>query len=299
MPPSLRPVCITNEDHHVRANHLVGVDESGNEASSDGLCVTVAVRTHRENDVQLVRTMIENGLKPFEHKSSTLVRHGPANQAERQRSVRSFVDALSTTPITWAAVVCAGGFDQEDRATAVSVATKKAMTDALDQRIFDGKSDPAVLLHDGKRDGYSSYSEHLRKQLAMEFDTSFQQAICPVYLTFLQDADRTYPQSNAADYIAGYLRKKLSNNGTVEGIEHETVHELDSSWIRKAGTPTPVYRLESLRPVEEKELRSRILCWLMGRAIPPEPDPSGYDPFREQVKRLSDSTVRDYLLDEF
>lgn len=83
MPSPLRPVCITNADHHVRANHLVGVDESGNEASVDGLCVTVAVRTHRENDAELVRAMIESSLEPFKHKSSTLVRHGPSDQSER------------------------------------------------------------------------------------------------------------------------------------------------------------------------------------------------------------------------
>lgn len=299
MESPLRPVCITNADHHIRADHLIGVDESGNEVSADGLCVTVAVRTRRKNDVELVRAMIENGLKPFEHKSSTLVRHGPTDQTERQKRVGGFIKSLSTTPITWAAVVCLDGFDQQDRAAAVSVATKKAITGALDRGIFGGESDPAVLLHDGKRDQYSSYSEHLRKQLTMKFDTSFQRGICPVYLTFLQDADRTYPQSNAADYIAGYLRNALLNNTTVGAFEYESVHELDPSWLQKAGTPTPVYRFESLRPVQEKEIRSRILCWLLGRGLPPEPTPTGYDPFREQVEQLLNPTVCEYLLDEF
>lgn len=299
MSPSLRPVCVTNENHHVRANHLVGVDESGNEVSADGLCVTVAVRTRRENDVELVRVMIENGLEPFKYKSSSLVRHGPLEKSERQQRVRGFIEELSSTPITWAAVVCTGGFDQQDRAAAVSTATKKAITGALDQGIFGGESDPAILLHDGKRDGYSSYNEYLRKQLAIDFDTSFQHGICPVYLTFLQDADQTYPQSNAADYIAGYLRDALLNSMTVSDFEYDSVHALDSSWIQEAGTPTPVYRLESLRPVEGNEMRSRVLCWLMGRGIPLEPNPTGSDPFREQVEQLSDSTVRDYLLDEF
>lgn len=299
MSSPLRPVAVKNADHHVRANHLVGVDESGNEVSNDGLCVTVAVRTRRETDTKLVRTMIENDLEPFRHKSSTLVRHGPLDPSERNQQVRSFLEDIATTSITWAAIVCMNGFNQSERAAAVSVAAKKAITGAMDQGIFTGENDPAVFLHDGKRDGYGSYDEYLRKQLAMDFDPSFQQSICPVYPVFLQDADRTYPQSNAADYIAGYLRNRLTNDAHIGDIEYENVSTLDPSWVRKAGTPVPLYELESLRPVREKELRSRILCWLMGRGIPREPEPTGYDPFREQVQQLSDSVVRRYLLDEF
>lgn len=181
----------------------------------------------------------------------------------------------------------------------MSVATKKAITGALDQQIFEGEDNPAVLLHDGKRDGYSSYSAHFRKQLTMKFDTSFQRQICPVYLTFLQDADRTYPQTNAADYIAGYLRDMLPDDMAIGDSRNYPVHALDPSWLQSAGTSAPVYGLDSFRPVQEEEIRSRILSWLMGRGIPPEPEPSGYDPFREQVKQLSNPTVRDYLLSEF
>lgn len=299
MSSPLRPVCVTNVDRQVRANHLVGVDESGNDASEDGHCVIVAVRTRRRNDVELVRTMVENDLRPFRHKSSTLVRHGPLDQSERDRRVRAFLDALSATSITWCAVVCSDGFDQFDRVAAVSVATKKAITSAVNRGIFGGKNDPAVLLHDGKQDEYSSYDETLRKQLAMDFDPSFQRSICPVYPTFLQDADRTYPQSNAADYIAGYLRTRLAGEMTVGDVNYENVYALDPSWVRRAGTPTPLYELETLRPVRKKELRSRVLCWLMGRTVPADPKPTGYDPFREQVEQLSDSNVRRYLLEEF
>lgn len=296
---SLRPVSITNANHHVRATHLVGVDESGNEVSSDGFCVIVAVRTRRENDTALVRAMIENGLEPFKHKSSTLVRHGSLSQSQRQQRVRAFIETLSTTPITWAAVVCVDGFDHSDRAAAVSISTKKAITGAMDHGIFGGESDPAVLLHDGKRDGYGSYDERLRKQLAGDFDPSFQRNICPVHPVFLQDADRTYPQTNAADYIAGYLRTRLASDTAIGDVECRNVYTLDPSWVRGVGTPVPLYELESLRPVRERELRSRVLCWLTGRGIPPEPEPTGYDPFREQVEQLSDSAVRRYLLGEF
>lgn len=300
MPSSLRPISVTDgADHHVRARHLVGVDESGNQASNDGLCVTVAVRTRRETDAELVRRMIDNNLEPFRHKSSTLVRHGSVDPSERSRRVRSFLHDLATTSITWTAIVCTNGFNQSERAAAVSVAAKKAITGAMDRVGFTGENDPTVLLHDGKRDGYGSYDEYLRKQLAMDFDLSFQESICPVYPVFLKGADRTYPQSNAADYIAGHLRKRFTENTTIEDIEYGNVHELDPSWVRRAGTPAPLYKLESLQPVREAELRSRILCWLMGRGIPPEPEPTGYDPFREQVEQLSDSRVRSYLLGEF
>lgn len=299
MSSPLRPVSVSNADHHVRANHVVGVDESGNEASENGLCVTVSVRTRRENDTVLVRAMVESGLKPFRHKSSTLVRHGPLDESRREQNVRAFLDTLSTTPITWSAIVCSGSFDHCDRAAAVSVATKKSITAAIDREIFGGEDDPAVLLHDGKRNGYDSYDEYLRKQLAMDFDPSFQRSICPVYPAFLQDADRTYPQSNAADYIAGYLRARLVGESTIDELDYEHVYALDSSWIRRAGTPVPLYEFESFRPVREEELRSRILCWLMGRGIPTEPEPTGYDPFRERVQELADPTVRRYFLDEF
>lgn len=300
MSSSLRPVSITDgTDHHVRARHLVGIDESGNGGSDEGICVTVAVRTRRKTDTELVRLMVENGLKPFRYKSATLVHHGPLSPSERERRVRSFLEDLETTSITWAAVVSRNRFGPSERATAVSVAAKKSITDAIDRTLFKGENDPAVLLHDGKRDEYSSYDEHLRKQLAMDIDPSFQQSICPVYLVFLRDADRTYPQSNAADYIAGYLRTRLQRDDSISSIDSDSVYALAPSWVERAGTPAPLYELEPLRPVREKGLRSRILCWLMGRGIPDEPEPTGYDPYCEQVEQLPDSRVRSYLLDEF
>ncbi|WP_135823432.1 hypothetical protein [Halorussus ruber] len=243
--------------------------------------------------------MVENGLEPFRYKSSTIVRHGPVSPVERRQRVCSFLEDLATTSITWAAIVCTDGLDHSKRAASVSVSVKKAITTAIDHGIFSGENDPAVLLHDGKRDSYSSYDESLRKQLAMDFDPSFQQNICPVYPVFLQDADRTYPQSNAADYIAGYLRSLLVDDVPVEEVQHESVYRLDPSWVRSAGTPTPLYELESLRPIREQKLRTRVLCWLLGRGTPPEPEPTGYDPFVEQVEQISDSNVGRYLLDEF
>lgn len=243
--------------------------------------------------------MVESNLEPFRHRSSTLVRHGPLDQSEREENVRAFIGKLEASPITWAAVICTAEFDQRDRAAAVSVATKKAITSAIDRDIFGGEHDPAVLLHDGKRDGYGAYNEHLQKQLASDFDPSFQRNICPVERVFLQDADRTYPQSNAADYIAGYLRYRLAGDTTIDGLERNNVYVLDPSWVRRAGTPTPLYELESFRPVRGKVLRSRILCWMKGRGISAEPEPTAYDPYRELVEQFSDSTVRSYLLDEF
>lgn len=99
--------------------------------------------------------MIENGLAPFRHKSSTLVRHGPLNASERERRVRSFIEDLATVSVTWAAVVCVDGVDQSERAAAVSVASKKSITRAIDNGAFADENDPAVLVHDGKWDGYS------------------------------------------------------------------------------------------------------------------------------------------------
>jgi ribonuclease HIII len=73
MPSPIRPVSITDAaGTTVHAKHVVGVDESGNENSTEGICVTVAVHTHRRNDHVLLRSLVRNELQPFKHKSMTL-----------------------------------------------------------------------------------------------------------------------------------------------------------------------------------------------------------------------------------
>ncbi|WP_232820574.1 hypothetical protein [Halorussus litoreus] len=299
MSSSLRPVLIKDETgNSTRANHVVGVDESGNDASTGGVCVTVAVRTHRRNDSVLVRALIESGLKPFKFKSSTLVRYGEVNIQERERNVASFINSLQETPITWTAIVCKGSFTQHEQATATSMAAKKAITSAIGQAVNPDKNEPATLLHDGAIDNYREYEKRLREQVAEDFGSSFRHGVCPVHLTFLQNADRTYPQSNAADYIAGYIRSKLESTETIGTIGHNNIKELDPSWVRNSGETSTVYKLAELKPIREMDTRSRALSWLMGKGIPVNPTPTTQDPFRDLVSEIPDKTVRDYLLTE-
>lgn len=178
------------------------------------------------------------------------------------------------------------------------MAVKKAITSALDQGIFGGNTDPAVLLYDGNYDEHGTYGDDLRKQMAADFDPSFQSNICPVHPVFLQDADRTYPQSNAADYIAGYVRDLLVNGYSIDDFEYDNVFQLDPSWVRQAGQPAPIYQLESLRPIKENSVRSRVLCWLLGKGIPLSPNPTTHDPLEELVIQIDDEVVREYLLCE-
>lgn len=299
MSSSLRPVSIVNETGgSIRANHVVGVDESGNDASAGGICVTAAVRTRRRNDPRLVRALIDHDLRPFEHKSSTLVRYEDTTKSERARNVASFLDALDDTPITWSAVVCEGSFSQHERATATSMAAKKAVTNAIGHMVRPEEDEHATLLHDGKIDCYGTYEQRLREQVVDDFDRSFRRGVCPVHLTFLQDADRTYPQSNAADYIAGYLRSELMAGRTAAAFGSENVHRFDPSWMREVGEVASVYRLADLEPIREKNRRSRALSWILGKGIPLDPTPTTRDPFRELVAEIPDERVRDYLLTE-
>lgn len=299
MPSPLRPVSIhDNTGTQIRARHLIGVDESGNEASTDGICVSVAVRTQRSGDLDLVRSLIQSDLKPFKHKSSSLVRYEDVSLDERTNRVEDLIDSLEQTSVTWAAVACVEEVTIESQAAATSMAAKKAVTSAIGQNIFSGKSDPAALLHDGTQDQYSDYEKHLRKQISADFDNSFQYEICPVHLTFIQDADRTYPQSNAADYIAGYIRDKLDNGHTIGDLPFENIHRLDPSWIRTAGESVPFYQLAEFDPIQEDRLRSRILSWLIGKGIPQDPEPTTQDPYRDIVTQITDERVREYLLEE-
>jgi len=178
------------------------------------------------------------------------------------------------------------------------MAAKKAVTSAIGNTVLPNENERATFLHDGKLDSHRTYEKRLREQVAEDFGASFRRGVCPVHLTFLQDADRTYPQSNAADYIAGYLRARLASGESIATLGLENVYELDSSWLRDGEESATVYQLAELQPIRENDLRSRALSWLMGKGIPADPTPTTQDPFRELVSEIPDQTVREYLLSE-
>lgn len=299
MSSSLRPVSVVDSaGERTQVRNLIGMDESGNQLSGDGHYVVVSVRNHRKHDIELVRALIENDLRPFEHKSVSLVRYGHIDSTERANRVETFLSDLASLPVTWSAVVCSDLSDSGMRAAATSVSAKKSITNGLTEDGMTPADGATALLHDGAPDGYSDYLDSLRKQAGSEFGPSFQRNLCRVNLTFLRDADRTYPQSNAADYIAGYIRKKLDTGTVPSDLGFSQIVMFDNSWIRPAKQPVPLYRLGELEPIREAELKSRVLSWLTGRGIPPSPTPTGRDPYRTLVERIEDSVVRDYLLNE-
>lgn len=293
MPSGLRSITLDHPGgERINADNVIGIDESMSGKVEEKYYITTAVRCTREADIQLVSTLIENRLQPFKHKSSSIVRHGRLTPEERRDRVSSFIAGLADTSVTWAAIVSEGNPSENEQAAAAAMAVKKSITNGLSTGdVAHGCGETAVV-HDGARDKYSEYTTKLCKQLADCCDKSFQKNICPVYLTYLQEADLIYPQSTAADYIAGYIRDRYENGG----ISHDWVCEYDDSWGDSAPQPDRVYQLERFQPVREAELRSRVIAWMTGRGIPPDPQPTGRDPYRDLVSEIENETVYEYLM---
>lgn len=291
MSSPLRSVTVVgSQGHSVNADHLIGVDESEGDHF-----VVVGVRCTRENDIDLVRALIENGLQPFRHKSDSIVRYGHLDKSDRIERVEDLLDDIEQLPITWAAVIGSDTLSREGRAAACAMAAKKSITDGLATGNIAHGCNDHVLLHDGKHDPHKDYFEALQEIVPGILDSSFQRIISPVHLAFLQDADRVYPQNTTADFIAGYLREK------VEDLDEDLpghVHRFDKSWIDRAPKPDPVYRLKDFQPVREEELRSRVIAWMTGKGFPQDPSPRNRDPYYELVAQIEDETVYEYLTDD-
>lgn len=293
MSSPLRDITIVDsEDSRNNVSNLVGVDES---EDSDSF-VVVAVRCARSDDISLVRALIESELQPFEHKSSTIVRYGDLDQQERAERVKTLLEKLDESSITWGAVTCQTNPTNEIKAAATTMAVKKSITTGLKTGDLAHGCGGTAMLHDGQYDSYSDHYVKLREFASGHFDTGFQRSICPVYLTFLRKADRTYPQNNAADYVAGFLRDQVRNGAQGELPNH--VYSFDKSWIDSAPQPDPIYHLDEFDPVQEAELHSRVIAWMTGRGLPKEPSPRRRDPYFDLVNQIEDPTVRKYLSEE-
>jgi len=293
MPSDLRSVTLKDsEGESINADNVVGVDESGDRGL--GPYVTVAARCSREVDVELVASLIENGLQPFKHKSSSIVKYGSLTPEERADRARSLLEDLDGTAITWAAIVSQSNPSEMEQAAAAAMAVKKSITHGLSTGAVAHGCGETAVIHDGAKDEYSNYPQKLRTLLSSCCDSSFQRSICSVYLTYLQEADLVYPQTTVADYIAAYIREQYEND---EPLHHEWICEFDSSWIDPAPQPDPIYRLERFQPVREAELQSRVIAWLTGRGIPQDPQPTGQNPYQDLVGEIENECVYEYLRD--
>jgi len=293
MTSPLRSITVVDaENTQINIDNLVGVDES----ADSGSFVIVAVRCTREDDIALVRALVESELQPFRHKSSSIVRYGELDRDERVERVESLLSKLGESSITWAAITCSDNPSNRVKAAAATMAAKKSITNGLQSGNVSHGCGNTALLHDGQYDDYSDYFDDLRTLVSGHFDSGFQRSICPVYLTFLQDADRTYPQNNTADYIAGYLRDQIQHGST--DTLPEQVSEFDQSWLDSAPQPEPVYHLPEFDPIREEDLRSRVIAWLTGKRIPQDRSPTTRDPYRTLIEQIDDTIVYQYLSEE-
>jgi hypothetical protein len=295
MTAPLRDIRLVRDGEKQRAPNLIGLDESMVTIDEVRYTIVVAVRTARENDISLLRALIDNDLQPFKHKSSSLLRHGGVSLEERATRVQGLIEDLQSLPVSWSAILWEGPDKARETAACAVTAGKKSITNPLQSGDLAHGCGSTAFLHDGREDSHSDYFEQLKLQMPSAFDTSFQQSICSVLLTFMQGADRTYPATNTADYIAGHLARQLENDRSDLPTQ---VVDFDPSWVDPAPQPEVPYQLDSIRPVREEDIHSRVLAWILGKGIPNDPSPVNRDPYRDHVSRIGDEIVRSYLLDE-
>ena len=293
MAAPLRSVSLTDaEDARVTVDTLIGVDESGNESSAgDGLCVIAAVRAARDTEISLVRALVESGLQPFKYKSATLGYDAQVSASERRKRVQRFLSAIDALPIEWMGIVCRDEYRTSVRAAAVVMAAKKTITRGQPHNI-----NQVALLHDGKL-LTPNYKTAVRQKAAKEFDAGFEQAFAPVYTAFVNRADLTYPQSIAADFIAGYLRSRLLDGMTSDQFG-DSLAEFDESWTHALETAAPIYYLDSFQPIRGEGTRSRAAAWIQGETIPLAVDPSDVEVYDRIVRQIDDDVVYTYLSDK-
>jgi hypothetical protein len=227
MHPDSSPVTLIDGDSEetVDTENVIGVDESGD--SGSGAFAVVAVRCSRSDDVRLVRALIESDLRPFEHKSSSLVRYESLNLEARRERVEELLQSLHDAGVSWSAVLFDGPVSLEQRAAGCAMAIKKSVTNGLNTRTVTRNCGDTAILHDGQPDTSSQYFESLRRQLPSHCNTAFERSICLVHLAFLEQADQTYPQSNTADYLAGYLREVVDGDLAGDGDDHLVLLKMD------------------------------------------------------------------------
>lgn len=295
MSAPLRKIKLVRNGEKQRAPNLIGLDESMVTIEGADHTIVVAVRTARENDISLLRALIDNNLHPFKYKSSSLLRHGGVSSEERATRVQGLIEDLQSLQASWSAVIWKGPDKAPELAACVVTAAKKSITNPLQSGNLAHGCGKTAFLHDGREDSHSDYFKQLKLQMPSAFDTSFQQSICPVLMTFMEEADLTYPATITADYIAGHLAHQLKNGSSDFPSQ---VVDFDPSWVDPAPQAEVPYRLDSIRPVREEDVHSRVLAWILGKGIPRNPSPVNRDPYQDQVNQIDDDTVRSYLLEE-
>jgi hypothetical protein len=271
-----------------RAEHVIGIDESGNVAEP-GPFALVAVRCPRETGERLAELLIEHELAPWQGKSQTLAKN--TTYDERTRRVRHLISDLATESIQWRAAVGYSECSIHQKAAAVCVLAKQTITQARD---FRGD---ALLLPDGAPSMYGDSQTHLRTQAAQLFDGSFQSTFGGVYVTGLSKADLTYPEATAADYLAGFLREAIVKRGERAQTLPSQVTRFDKNWREPSVSPKPFYRISGVSGDYGTYEQTRVAAWITGR----HPSGDDYDvsgQWENTVDMLESEKVQQYLRSE-
>lgn len=291
----LRSIQVTSESgQRKRLDHVVGVDESGNPDGGGEPFVISAVQCPRSYGEELAECLIEAGLNPWRSKSNSLSVSDEAKVTQDER-VESFIDTIRFTPITWCAAVGWEAYSVPKRATIACTVTSKALTTPHSDELPDFEGDTA-LIHDGNAKTYGDKQRHLRKQASAKFNSSFQSTICSVYVSSLPKADLTYPEVVAADYIAGFVRKKLARGEKSVSQLPSQVLWISSEWTSEDVHPAPLYWLRTSGSGQTTMERSRIIAWIEGRRPPKEGLRSGGQFENIVNNRLESATLKEYLL---
>lgn len=271
-----------------RADHVIGIDESGN-ANGEGPFALAAVRCERANGERLAELLVDNGLSPWIGKSQTLAQN--CSPEERDRRVSGLIDDLDAEGIQWKLAVSYDHIDIVYKAAAACALAKKTITAEAPE--FSGDS---VLIPDGALDMYGTDQEYLRRQAAYIFDGQFQSTFGTVYVTGLEKADLTYPEVAAADFLAGYVRRRLVNGEMSTVGSHNNIVWYTTDWREPDSEPLPLYRIRGVGGDYGDKERTRIAAWVKGRT----PDDDTRDissQWQNTVEMLESEKVQQYLLD--
>lgn len=272
-----------------RAEHIVGIDESGNVNGPDTF-VLVAVRCPRENGERLAELLINNDLLPWLGKSQTLAENTPLD--ERVERVEGLIRDLERAEIPWGAAVGHDHYSIHEKAAAVCVLSKQTITGTPQ---FNGD---ALLIPDGAADMYGNSQQHLRTQAAQLFDGSFQSTFGGVFVTALAKADLTYPEVTAADYLAGYIREAINDRRESVQTLPDQVVRFDPHWREPSVSPQPFYRIQGVSGEYGARERTRAVAWITGR----HPDGDEYNvtsQWENRIQILESETVQKYLRENF
>lgn len=280
----------------VRADHIIGIDESGNPTAGTPY-VIAAVHCPRDASESLAELLVEAGLGPWQRKSASL---GvvTSSQAERTARVERFIDFLDDSASTWSAAAGWSDYSQLDRAAIACRVAKGTLTLPSQSAVVSCTGD-VLILHDGDYDVYHPNLRPLRVQAASVFDSSFEAAFSPVYMSAFSKADLTYPEVTATDFLAGYIHHMLSSNSSVS-IEtcHENVFRIDArNWRTSTNiSPKPLHLIQPGTRQENTTIRTRVIAWMDGRRPPEEANPST-DLFEKFVSgRIESEVLQTYLM---